>query len=330
MPQEACKRNLGLDLVRVTEAAALSAARWLGRGNKEAGDGAAVDAMRWSFNAMDIDGRVVIGEGEKDEAPMLYNGEELGTKKGPQMDVAVDPVEGTSLLATGKPNAISVVSLAPRGTMFNPGPAFYMEKLVVGPKAKEVIDLNAPIETNLRNIAKALSKDVDDLVVFVLERPRHEKLITEIRKAGARIQLHSDGDVAGAIMAVSDESTVDVMMGIGGTPEGVLAATAIKIIGGEILCRLAPQSQKEKDAVLQSGYNLNTIYSVNDLIRSEDIYFAATGISGRTSGLRGVQYTGQNAITHSIMMKGETGTIRYIESHIAHGQLMKINAMKQH
>ncbi len=327
MTTEAPQRNLALDLVRVTEAAALAAARWLGRGDKDAGDGAAVDAMRISFNVIDIDGKVVIGEGEKDRAPMLYNGEELGTKNGPRMDVAVDPVEGTRLLAFGRPNAISVVSIAPRGTMYNPGPAFYMKKLVVGPPARSVIDIDAPVKDNLKNIARALGKDVDDLVVFVLDKPRHRQLIEEIRQARARVQLHTDGDVAGALMAVSPESDVDVMMGTGGTPEGVLAATAIKIVGGEILARLDPQSRAEKDHILKAGMDLNEVLNVDTLIRSDDIFFAATGISGGTF-LRGVKFTGKGAITHSMVMRGKTGTIRFIEAHHSFEKLMRISAIK--
>jgi len=327
MTTEAPQRNLALDLVRVTEAAALAAARWLGKGDKDAGDGAAVDAMRISFNVIDIDGKVVIGEGEKDQAPMLYNGEELGTKNGPRMDVAVDPVEGTRLLAFGRPNAISVVSIAPRGTMYNPGPAFYMKKLVVGPAAKAVIDIDAPVEDNLKKVARALGKDVDDLVVFVLDKPRHRQLIQEIRQAGARVQLHTDGDVAGALMAVSPESDVDVMMGTGGTPEGVLAATAIKIVGGEILAKLDPQSEAEKENILKAGINLEEVLNVNALIRSDDIFFAATGISGGTF-LRGVKFTGKGATTYSMVMRGKTGTIRYIKSHHSFEKLMKISAIK--
>ena len=327
MAKEAPQRNLGLDLVRVTESAALAASRWLGRGDKIAGDGAAVDAMRLSFNSIDIKGRVVIGEGEKDEAPMLYNGEEVGAKNGPEVDVAVDPVEGTRLLAFGRPNAIAVVSIAPRGTMYNPGPAFYMKKLVVSPEAKNVVDINAPVEYNLKQIASAAGKDVDDLVVFVLDKPRHEQLIAEIRNAGARVQLHTDGDVAGALMAVSSESDVDVMMGTGGTPEGVLAATAIKIVGGEILARLDPQSESEKENLLKAGYKLERVLNVDELIASDDIFFAATGISGGTF-LRGVQFTGKGAVTHSLVMRGKTGTIRYIESHHSFEKLMRISAIK--
>lgn len=326
MTSEAPQRNLALDLVRVTEAAALAAARWLGKGDKNSGDNAAVDAMRLSFNAIDIEGVVVIGEGEKDDAPMLYNGENLGTGEGPKMDVAVDPVEGTRLLAFGRPNAISVVSLAPRGMMFNPGPAFYMKKLAVGREAAKVVDLDAPVEDNLRKVAKALGKDIDDLVVFVLDKPRHERLIEDIRKAGARIQLHTDGDVAGALMAVSPESEVDIMLGTGGTPEGVIAATAVKIVGGEILGKLDPQSDAEKEALLKAGYDLRRVLNVDDMIQSDDIFFAATGISGGTF-LEGVKYTGRGAVTHSIVMRGKTGTIRYLQSHHSFEKLMQISAI---
>ena len=232
---EAPQRNLALDIVRITEAAALASARWLGRGDKEAGDGAAVDAMRISFASLRIDGVVVIGEGAKDKAPMLFNGEKVGKGEGPSLDVAVDPVEGTNLLAYGRPNAISVVAVAPRGSMFDPGPSFYMQKLVVPHEARDVVDLDAPVRDNLANVARAMGKSIQDLVVFVLDKPRHERLIAEIRAAGARIQLQTDGDVAGALMAVDPRSEVDVMMGTGGTPEGVLAACAVKGMGGQIL-----------------------------------------------------------------------------------------------
>ncbi|WP_290919994.1 class II fructose-bisphosphatase [Halodesulfovibrio sp.] len=310
---EAAHRNLALDLVRVTEAAALASGRWLGKGKKNEGDGAAVDAMRYAFNNLYLSGQVIIGEGEKDEAPMLFNGEKLGMGKGPQVDVAVDPVEGTNLLAYGRPNAISVVGTAPAGTMYNPGPSYYMQKLVVPPAAKDVVDIDAPVKENLNNIAKALGKDVDDLVVFVLDKPRHEQLITKIREAGARIQLHTDGDVAGALMAVDPRSEVDVMMGTGGTPEGVIAACAIKGVGGQIFARLDPQSYVEKEAIQEAGIDLREIHTVNTLVRSDEVYFAATGISGGTF-LRGVQYTGNGAVTHSMVIKGHSGSIRYLES----------------
>ncbi len=326
MRTEAPQRNLALDLVRVTEAAALAAARWLGRGDGRSGDKAAVDAMRLSFNAIAIDGAVVIGEGEKDKAPMLYNGEALGTGVGPSMDVAVDPVEGTRLLACGRPNAISVVAMAPRGRMYDPGPAFYMEKLVVPPEARDTVDLNAPVSDNLNAVARALGKDVDDLVVFVLEKPRHEALIRDIRRTGARIQLHTDGDVAGALMAVFPESDVDVMMGTGGTPEGILAAAAVKIVGGELFGRLNPQSDNERRALLNAGYDLDRVLTTADLVAGDDIFFAATGISGGTF-LRSVRFTGRGALTHSVVMRGKTGTIRYIEAHHSFDKLMQISAI---
>ncbi len=321
------QRNLAMDLVRVTEAAALASARWLGKGEKESGDGAAVDAMRLSFNSIDIDGTIIIGEGEKDNAPMLYNGEKVGSGKGPQVDVAVDPVEGTNLLAFGRPNAIAVVGLAPAGSMFNPGPSYYMKKLVVPAPAKDAIELEAPVDYNLKRIARALDKDVDDLVVFVLDKPRHKELIADIRAAGARIQLHTDGDVAGALMAVDPNSNVDVMMGTGGTPEGVLAACAIKALGGEILTRLDPQLEEEKQALQESGLDLKQILKVDDLVASEDVFFAATGISGGTF-LSGVRYAGHGASTFSLVLRGRTGTIRRIESFHQWDKLMRFSAIK--
>ena len=324
---EAPEKNLAFDFVRVTEAAALASARWLGRGNKNEGDKAAVDAMRMSFASVHIRGRIVIGEGEKDEAPMLFNGEEVGGGEGLEMDVAVDPVEGTRLLAYGRPNAISVVGGAPAGAMFNPGPSFYMQKLVVGTAARQVVDLDAPIKDNLHHIAKALGKSVSDLVVFVLDKPRHEKLIQQIRSAGARIQLHSDGDVSGALMAVDPHSEVDVMLGTGGSPEGVLAACAIKGMGGQILCRLDPQSYVEKEAIQEAGIDVREILAVDDLIRSEDAFFAATGISGG-SFLRGVRYTGHGAVTHSLVIRAKTGTLRYIESYHNMELLARLSAVQ--
>jgi fructose-1,6-bisphosphatase II len=324
---EAPEKNLAFDFVRVTEAAALASARWLGRGNKNEGDKAAVDAMRMSFATVHIRGRIVIGEGEKDEAPMLFNGEEVGRGEGPEMDVAVDPVEGTRLLAYGRPNAISVVGGAPANAMFNPGPSFYMQKLVVGAEARNVVDLDAPIKDNLHHIAKALGKTVSDLVVFVLDKPRHEKLIQQIRSAGARIQLHTDGDVSGALMAVDPHAEVDVMMGTGGSPEGVLAACAIKGLGGQILCRLDPQSYVEKEAIQDAGIDVREVLSVDNLIRSEDAFFAATGISGG-SFLRGVRYTGHGAVTHSLLIRAKTGTLRYIESYHNMELLARISAVQ--
>ena len=323
---EAPERNLAMDIVRITEAAALASARWVGRGNKEAGDGAAVEAMRNSFSTIHIDGVVVIGEGEKDKAPMLYSGEKVGMGDGPKLDVAVDPVEGTNLLAYGRPNAISVVGVAPRGSMFNPGPSFYMQKLVVSREARDVVDLDAPVDVNLSRVASAMGKQVKDLVVFVLDKPRHQNLIAEIRKAGARIQLHSDGDVAGALRAVDPRSEVDIMMGTGGTPEGVLAACAIKGMGGQMLARLDPQSYVEKDAIVDAGIDMRAVLTVNDLVKSDDCFFAATGISGGDF-LRGVRYSARHAVTHSLVLRGKTGTLRYVESYHNMDRLSKISAV---
>ncbi|WP_045218048.1 class II fructose-bisphosphatase [Desulfonatronum thioautotrophicum] len=329
MSQETPQRNLALDLARVTEAAALASSRWLGKGDKVRGDHAAVEAMRLSFSAIDIDGVVVIGEGEKDEAPMLYNGEKLGTGRGPEVDVAVDPVEGTRLLAYGRPNAIAVVALAPRGTLYDPGPAFYMKKMAVPHEAKYQVDIKAPVAENLRRVAKALGKAVDDLSVFVLDKPRHAELIKEIREAGARIQLHTDGDVAGALMATTPGGEVDMMVGTGGTPEGVLAAVAIKIMGGEMQCMLDPQSEEERRAVEKAGYNQRSVLTVDDLVQSDDVFFAATGISGGTF-LKGVEFTGKGAVTHSMVMRGRTGTFRRIEAQHSFAKLMRISSIEYH
>ena len=320
------ERNLGMELVRVTEAAAMSAARWMGRGQKEAGDQAAVDAMRLMLDTIDMDGVIVIGEGEKDEAPMLFNGEKVGNGRGPAMDVAVDPVEGTTLLAKGKPNAIAVIAVAPRGTMWNPGPGFYMEKIAVGPEARDVIDLNAPVADNLKKIAKALGKDVRDLTVFVLERPRHDQLIADIAAVGARVALHQDGDVAGSLMAACIDRGIDVMWNIGGTPEGVISACAIKALGGQLLGRLCPQKPGEREALLAAGLDTERILTVDDLVSSDDVFFAATGI---TPGqlLNGVQYESGGARTFSMAIRGRSGTIRYIEAVHRWEKLMKISAI---
>ena len=319
-------RNLALDLARVTEAAALASARWLGLGDKESGDKAAVDAMRISFNAMDINGRVVIGEGEKDEAPMLYNGELVGSGVGPRMDIAVDPVEGTRLLANGRPNAIAVVAMAPEGTMYDPGPGFYMKKLVVPSEAVGLVDIDEPVERTLRKVAQAKNKEVKDLVVFVLDKTRHKGLIADIRAAGARIQLHTDGDVAGALMAVIPGTGIDVMMGTGGTPEGVLAATAIRTLGGEMQGKLDPQSETERQRVLESGRDLDHVLKMDDLVSSDDIFFAATGITDGVF-LKGVEFTGNGAKTTSLVMRGLTGTVRNVISNHRFDKLMRISAI---
>ena len=307
-------KNLALNLVRMTESAALAAGKFLGKGLKEAGDGAAVDAMRKAFSTIDISGRIIIGEGEKDQAPMLFNGERVGNGNGLEMDLAVDPVEGTNLLARGRANAIAVVGACPAGTMYDPGPSFYMRKIVAPREAGGNIDIDAPVKDNLINIAKAVGKQVDELVVFVLEKPRHKQLIAEIRKTGACIQLHMDGDVAGSLMAAAPTSEVDVMMGTGGTPEGVISACAIRALGGWMIARLDPQSEEERKAIAAYGKDIKEILTIETLIKSRDAFFAATGISGGAF-LRGVKYHAKGAISHSMVINGNTGTVRWITSH---------------
>jgi fructose-1,6-bisphosphatase II len=304
-------KNLALDLVRVTEAAALAAARHMGRGDKEKGDQAAVDAMRLVLNSIDMAGVIVIGEGEKDEAPMLFNGERLGTGKGPNVDIAVDPIDGTRLLALGRSNSISTVALAERGSMFNPGPIVYMLKIAAGPGIRGHIDLQAPVADNLHSVARAKGADVNDLTVVILDRPRHEQLIGEVRAAGARIRLITDGDVAGALMTAWPESGIDLLVGIGGTPEGVLAASALKCMGGEIQGRLYPRSPQEAEAARAQGYDLDKVLHTDDLVSGEDVFFAVPGI---TDGelLDGVKYTGNGASTCSLVMRSHTGTVRKI------------------
>jgi fructose-1,6-bisphosphatase II len=320
-------RNLALELVRVTEAAALAAARFMGRGEKELADGAAVDAMRWVLNTVDMDGVIVIGEGEKDRAPMLFNGEKLGNGNGPEVDIAVDPIEGTRPLAKGDLNSIATVALSPRGTMFNPGPIVYMHKLAVGPEAADVIDIEAPIKDNLKKIAHALGEEVEDLTVVILERPRHEDLIRDVRRAGARIRLLPDGDVAGALMTAWPDSGIDVLIGIGGTPEGVLAACALKCMGGNIQGKLFARNEEEARKARDMGYDLNRVLTINDLVSSDDLFFAATGI---TNGdlLRGVDYSQGSAKTHSLVMRGLTGTVREIIATHRLDRLEKISRVK--
>lgn len=306
-------KNIALDLVRVTEAAALASAKYAGRGNKEEADGAAVDAMRIAFHSLNIDGEVVIGEGEKDHAPMLYNGERVGNGNGPKVEIAVDPVEGTSLCAYGKSNSISVVGMVEAGHMFRPGRSYYCQKLAVGADAASVIDLDAPIKDNIIKVAKAKGKTISEIVVFVLNKPRHEQLIKDILATGARVQLHSDGDVAGSLLAVDPRSDVDLLVGIGGTPEVVISACAIKGTGGQILTRLAPKTEEERRNIIEDGIDLNAIRSVDDIITSEKCFFAATGI---TNGqlLKGVTYKNGFAVTSSLTTRGKTGTMRYIEA----------------
>lgn len=313
---ECLGRDLALELVRVTEAAALAAGRWMGRGQKDAGDEAAVHAMRAMLRTVDIDGVVVIGEGEKDEAPMLFNGEAVGTGQGPAVDVAVDPVEGTSLLAHGRPDSIAVIGVAPRGAMWSPGPGFYMNKLVVGREAREAVSpvsLAAPVAATLAAIAEAKHKAVADLTVFILDKPRHAGLIADVRAAGARALTRTDGDVAGALMAATPGSGVDALMGIGGTPEGVIAACAVRALGGAMLGQLAPQKPGEREALLSAGLDLDRVLTERDLVSSDDVFFAATGI---TDGLlmQGVRYADGGSTTHSIVMRGKSRTRRTIQA----------------
>lgn len=307
-------RNLALDLVRVTEAAAMAAGRWVGRGDKEGGDGAAVDAMRKLINSLPMAGTVVIGEGEKDNAPMLFNGERVGDGTGPEVDVAVDPIDGTTLMSKGMPNALAVLAVAERGAMFDPSAVFYMEKLVVGPEAADVVDITAGWTENLRRIAKAKRVRVSDLTVCILDRPRHADLIREVRDAGARINFISDGDIAGAISAAREQSDVDVLMGIGGTPEGITAACALKCIGGVMQGRLWPRDEAEREKALAAGHDLDRVLTTEDLVTGENVFFVATGV---TSGdlLRGVRYRDNGAYTQSIVMRSKSGTIRVIDSY---------------
>jgi fructose-1,6-bisphosphatase II len=319
-------RNLALDLVRVTESAALAAGRYMGRGDKNKADAAAVDGMRLMLNTVQMTGTIIIGEGEKDEAPMLFNGEVLGTGTGPQIDIAVDPVDGTRPLAFGRSNAISTVALAPKGTMFNPGPFLYMYKMAVGPIGKDLIDIEAPIADNLQRLAKAKGEHTEDLTVVVLDRPRHEQLITEIRASGARIRLIHDGDVAGALMTAMPESDIDMLLGIGGTPEGVLAAAALRCMGGNIMGRLHPRNQNEIDAGKKRGMDFSKPLYLDDLVASEDVFFAATGI---TNGdlLSGVKYFRDGAQTDSLVMRGLTGTVRRIIATHRLSKLSEISAI---
>lgn len=307
-------KNLALDLVRVTEAAALAAARHMGRGDKIAADKAAVDAMRLILNTIEMNGVIVIGEGEKDEAPMLFNGERLGTGRPPELDIAVDPIDGTRPLSLGLANSIATVALAPRGTMFDPGPFLYMDKIAVGPEARDVIDIEAPVEDNLRKIAKAKGEDVEDLTVVILDRPRHEDLIREVReKTNARIRLIPDGDVAGALMAALPGSDIDVLLGTGGSPEGVIAACAVRAMGGNIQGKLVARNADEIERGKAQGYDFDKVLMMDDLVSSSDVFFAATGI---TNGdlMRGIDYFAHGATSESIVVRGLTGTIRRIQA----------------
>lgn len=320
-------RNLALELARVTEAAALAAGRFMGRGDKEAADGAAVNAMRTVLQTVDMNGIIVIGEGEKDNAPMLYNGENVGNGSAPDVDVAVDPIDGTRPLAFGRTNSLATVAIAPRGTMFDPGPFVYMNKLAVGPEAKGKIDIERPLIENLRAIAKAKHKDIEDLTTIILDRDRHKEMIAEIRKAGARIRQIPDGDVAAALMTAWTDSGVDVLIGIGGTPEGVLAACALRAMGGEIQGKLYARDEDELRRGHEAGYDFDKVLTMDDLVSSEDVFFAATGI---TDGelLKGVRYFGDGARTDSLVVRGLTGTVRQISATHHIDKLRRLGTVK--
>ena len=320
-------RNLALELVRVTEAAALSAGRYMGRGEKEAADYAAVEAMRLVLRAVDMDGVIVIGEGEKDNAPMLYNGEHVGNGSKPELDVAVDPIDGTRPLAFGRANSIAVVAMSPRGSMFNPGPFVYMNKIAVGPEAKGHINIEKSITENLKSIAKAKGKSVEDLTTIILDRPRHEEMIAEIRRAGARIRQIPDGDVAAALMTALPDTGVDVLFGVGGTPEGVITACALRAMGGEIQGKLYARDENELNRGREAGYDFERVLTMDDLVSSEDVFFAATGI---TDGelLQGVRYFGDGATTDSLVVRGLTGTVRHIKARHQIDKLHELSNLK--
>lgn len=306
-------QHFGIDLVRVTEAAALAAGRYMGMGDKNMVDQAAVDAMRSTLSTIQMEGVVVIGEGEKDEAPMLYIGEKLGAAESPKVDIAVDPIDGTTLTSKGLPGAISAIAVSLRGTMRVPREVVYMEKLAVNKEARGAIDINASVAENLKNIAKAKKKPVQELIVIVLDRPRHDKLIADIRAAGARVRLISDGDIAAAIHAATPGSQIDVLMGIGGTPEAVVAAAAIRCVGGEIQGKLWPKDDKERQKAIAAGVDLSKVYSTEELCGGDDVYFAATGVTGGDM-LKGVRYFNGGAETHSIVMRSRSGTVRWVDA----------------
>jgi fructose-1,6-bisphosphatase II len=311
---QAPDRNLALDLVRVTEAAAMAAARWMGRGDKNAADGAAVDAMRIVLSSVPMQGVIVIGEGEKDEAPMLYNGENVGDgSDGTLVDIAVDPIDGTTLTSLGRGNALSVIAVSERDTMFNPGPCVYMEKLAVGPQAKGAVDITKSVTENLHRVAEAKGEDVRNVTAVILDRDRHADLIAEVRAAGARIRLIPDGDVAGAISTAWPSSGADVLFGVGGTPEGVIVAAALKCMGGEIQGRLWPRNDSERDAAIEMGYDLDKVLTTDDLVAGGNAFFAATGI---TDGelLKGVRYDAEHIYTQSLVMRSKSGTVRLVEA----------------
>jgi len=321
-------RNLALELVRVTEAAALAAARMVGRGDKEGADQAAVDAMRAVLDSVAMDGVVVIGEGEKDEAPMLYNGERIGDGSPPQVDIAVDPLEGTRLTALGMPSAIAVIALAERGTMFDPGPCVYMEKIAGGPEIADLLDIDCPLSETLHLIAERKQVDIRDVMVVMLDRERHQEAMREVREAGARVRLILDGDVSAAMLAVSDNTPVDLLWGIGGTPEGVISAAAIKCIGGQLLGRLWPRNDEERRAAIDGGYDLERVLDCDALVAGEDVFFSATGV---TDGdvLEGVRYQGdRGATTESLVMRSRTGTVRRISARHDRAKLRSMSGVR--
>lgn len=308
---EAPDHNLALDLVRVTEVAAMAAARWQGRGDKEAVDQAAVDGMRAVLATVDVDGSIVIGEGEKDNAPMLFNGEKIGTGRGLEVDVAVDPVDGTTLTALGLPGALAVIALAEAGTMYAPGSLVYMDKIAVGPEAAGSIDLDAPVAHNLKLVARSLGKDINDLTAIILDRPRNEKYVRAVREAGARIRMIRDGDISAAIATANPDSGIDILLGIGGSPEAVIAAAALTCLEGEIQCRLWPRDDSEKAFAHEHGLDLTQILTTSDLVASDNVFFAATGVTGGEL-LDGVQFFGDGARTHSVVMRSKTGAVRWV------------------
>ncbi len=321
-------RNLALELVRVTEAAALAAARMVGRGDKEAADQAAVDAMRYVLDSVSMDGIVVIGEGEKDEAPMLYNGEQIGDGSLPKVDVAVDPLEGTRLTALGMPSAIAVIALAERGSMFDPGPCVYMEKIAGGPEIADLLDLDRPLPETIKLVAERKKIDVRDVMVVMLDRERHHEAMAAVREAGARVRLILDGDVSAALLAVDDNSPVDLLWGIGGTPEGVISAAAIKCIGGQLLGRLWPRSDEERQAAAAAGYDLSRLLSCDDLVAGNDVFFSATGV---TDGdvLQGVRYQGdRGATTESLVMRSRSGTVRRVSARHDRTKLRELTGVR--
>ena len=321
-------RNLALELVRVTEAAALAAARLVGRGEKEAADQAAVDAMRNVLDTISMNGVVVIGEGEKDEAPMLYNGEQIGDGSPPLVDIAVDPLEGTRLTALGMPSALTVIALAERGAMFDPGPCVYMEKLAGGPEIADLLDIERPLPETLHLIAQRRAVDIRDVMVVMLDRPRHEEQIRAVREVGARVRLILDGDVSASLLAVSESNAVDVLWGIGGTPEGVISAAAIKCLGGQLVGRLWPRDEEERTAALNAGYDLEKILTVEDLVKGDDVFFSATGV---TDGdvLQGVRYVGGgSATTESLVMRARSGTVRRVTARHDRAKLRALSGVR--